>query len=121
MSSATSRSGSVVASPSGTRRSRSRAATRAARSITSRASTTTHTNTWSLLRRDQRLLALKDPPRHRDSSRVGRVHSPIAEPPRAQRSRLGVRRVGRVLDDSECIVRLSLVYNLVEGVDVLVD
>src|SRR5438093_2364919 len=118
MSSAGSRAGCATVSPSGTRRSRSRAATRAGRSTTERASTITRTPTWWLFLRQQRVLALKDPPRHRDSSRVGRVHAPIAEPPRAQRSRLRVGRVGRVVDDAEIKVRLRHVHALVDRVAV---
>src|SRR5260370_258465 len=106
---ATSRAGSVGALRSATRRSRSRAATHAARFITVRASTTTRTNTsfWSAHRlRRQRLLLLEDPLRKGDSRRIRRVHAAIAQPPRAQSAGLRVRRVGGVEDDSQIETKL---------------
>src|SRR2546423_1535263 len=117
-SSATSRGGCAIGSRSAIRRSRSRAAIRAARSSTARGSTTILIRTWSLLPPDQRLLALQDSPRHRDSGGVGRVHPSVAEPSRAQCSRLGVRGIGCVVDDAEVEMGLCHVHALVAGVPV---
>src|SRR5215472_3893363 len=118
MSYATSSTGCAMRLRLATRPSRSRAAIRAARFITARASTTTRTSTRSLFLRGQSLLALQDPPRHRDSGGVRRVHSPVAQAPRSERARLRVRRVGCVMDDAEVEVRLGHVHALVDGVAV---
>src|SRR5260370_40483373 len=101
--------GVAVATRSGTPRSRAKAGTHAARLNTARASTTARTNTscWSAHRlRRQRLVLLEDPPRQGDSRGVRGVHAAIAQPPRAQRAGLRVRRVGGVKDDSQVETKL---------------
>src|SRR5437867_10767120 len=117
-SSATSKGAFAAVLRSAIRRSRSGAATRAARSTTARASTTTRTRTSSLSLRGQRLLELQDPPRHRDSRRVRRVHAPIAEPARAQGAGLRVGGVRRVVDDAKVEMRLGHVHALADRVPV---
>src|SRR5258708_24852971 len=118
---ATWRAGSAVDLRSDTRRSRWRAAIHAARSITAPASTTTRTSTscWSAHRlRRQRLLLLEDPLRKCDSRGVSRVHAAIAQPPRAQRACLRVRRVGGVEDDSQVETKLRHVHALAQRITV---
>src|SRR5712692_212187 len=117
-SSETSSTGCATGLTSATRRSRSRAATRVARSTTVPASTTTRTSTRCLLLGNQRLLALQDPPRHRDSGRVRRVHPAIAEPARAEGAGLGVRGVRGVVDDAQVEMGLGHVDALVDRVPV---
>src|ERR1700687_1866235 len=97
-SSVTWRAGSARSLRSVTRRFRSRAAIRAARSTTVRAIITTRMSTLSSLLREKGLLALQDSPRDSDSRRVRRVHSSIAEAARAKRASLRVWGVGCVVD-----------------------
>jgi len=72
---------------------------------TERASTTTRTSTWSSAQ--QHALALKDPPSHRDSRRVGRIHPSVAEPARPERASLRVGRIGCVMDDAQVEVEAA--------------
>src|SRR5438874_13283018 len=118
MWSAISRPACAIALRSGTQRSRSRAATPAARSITAPECTTTRTSTCRLPLRDQRLLALQDPPPPRDSGGVGRVHPSIAQPARAEGARLRVRCVRGVVDNAEVEVGLRHVDALADRITV---
>src|SRR6202521_5608369 len=133
---ATSRACFAESLRSATPRSRSRAAIPAARSITGPVTTITRISTASMsvrlrLGRSVRLslgqqnpLALQDPPRDRDSRRVRRVHPPVAQPASAQRARLRVRSVRRVVDDAKGEVYLghgdALVQRVAVGLDDLV-
>src|ERR1700694_5770761 len=107
--------GSAVVSRSATRRSRSRAVTRAVRYITAPESTTTRT-TMCLSSAQQRVLPLKDPPRHRDSRRVRRVHAAIAEAARPEGSGLRVWGVGGVVDDAQVEVEAGHADALTERI-----
>src|SRR5438105_6767313 len=112
---ATSKAGCASVSTSDIRPSRWRAVTPAARSTTAPTTTTTRTR-WSSARRDQRLLALQDPPRHGDSRGVGGVHPPVAQASRAEGACLGVRRVRCVVDDAQVEVDLRHVHALADRV-----
>src|ERR1700682_6642050 len=120
-SSATWRAASARRLPSVTRRSRSRAAIRAARFTTVWATTTTRTNTSSSLRGEKRLLPLQDPRPNSDTRRVSRLHPSIAEAASPEGSCLCVRSVGCVVDDAEVEVDLRHVHALTDWVETGLD
>src|ERR1700730_7016545 len=75
------------------------------------------TPTSRRLTRDKRLLPCRalagdDAPHDGDRRRVGRVHAEVRETARAERASLRVRRVGRVVDDSEIDGQLGEAHRL---------
>src|SRR5215207_766121 len=66
----------------------------------------------------EELFQRQDAPEDRERRRVRRVHAVVAEPARAERARLGVWRVGGVVDDPEVDRELGEVDRLPDGVAV---